>query len=212
MIALFTKEGTPDQWLVTDWSDLGKSAPPEARWHVKDGVLHGSQPRGTWLISEAEYEDFVLTFEWKLGERGNSGVALRAPLKGDPAFDGIEVQMVDPRYFPDGHVPTPSELTGSIYRAAAPSKQVFRPQDWNTYEITCAGPRLKVVLNGVVIQDMNLDEQISQPLRHDGSAASTLKDRPRRGHIGFQELSRGGGQVQIRKVQVKIVDPRGSIK
>ncbi len=38
--------------------------------------------------------------------------------------------------------------------------------------------------------------------RHDGSLAPPLKDRPRRGHIGFQELSRGESQVQIRGARI----------
>lgn len=202
-IELFPKDGVPEKWAVTEWSDLKKPAPEGVVWRVKDGVLHGSQPRGTWLMSEAEYDDFILTFDWKLGERGNSGVALRCPMQGDPAFDGLELQMVDPRYFPDGQAPQPDELSGSLYRAAAPKKQVFKPSEWNTYEITCRGPQVKVVLNGVLVQDVNLDEQTKRPQRHDGSLAPPLKERPRRGHIGFQELSRGESQVQIRGARLQ---------
>ena len=190
-------------WTVTDWSDLAQPAPEGARWQVENGVLHGSNPRGTWLVSKAEYSDFVLEFEWKLGERGNSGVALRSPLQGDPAFDGLEIQMVDPRYHPTDQKPQSNELTGSFYRAIAPSVQVFKPTDWNKYVITCRGPRIEVVLNGTTIQDVNLDEQTFQPERHDSSLAPPLKDRPRRGHIGFQELSRGGGHVEIRQVRLR---------
>ena len=205
-VELFLRDGVPEKWVVTEWSDLKKPAPEGVVWRVKDGVLHGSQPRGTWLMSEAEYDDFVFKFEWKLGERGNSGVALRAPMQGDPAFDGLELQMVDPRYFPEGQTAQPDELSGSLYRAAAPKEQAFRPTQWNTYEITCQGPRVKVVLNGVLVQDLNLDEQTKRPQRHDGSLAPPLKDRPRRGHVGFQELSRGENQVQIRGAQLRTLD------
>lgn len=205
-VDLFPREGSPEGWIVTEWSDLGRPAPAGVGWRVTEGVLHGSDPRGTWLISEAEYGDFELSFEWRLGERGNSGVALRSPLRGDPAFDGLELQMVDPRYFPDGQEAQPDELTGSLYRAVAPTQQAFRPTEWNTYEITCDGPRVRVVLNDVVIQDLNLDEQSKRPRRHDGSIAPPLKDRPRRGHLGFQELSRGGGHVEIRNVRLRSLE------
>ncbi len=206
VVDLFSQDGAPEGWVVTEWSDLKKPAPEGVAWKVKDGVLQGSNPRGTWLISEAEYGDFVLTFEWKLGERGNGGVALRAPMRGDPAFDGLELQMVDPRYYPSDQMAQPNELTASLYRAVAPTKQVFKPTEWNTYEITCQGAQVKVVLNGVLVQDLNLDEQTKKPERHDGSLAASLKDRPRRGHVGFQELSRGGGQVQIRKARLQSLD------
>ncbi|HEX5220459.1 MAG TPA: DUF1080 domain-containing protein, partial [Verrucomicrobiae bacterium] len=84
-----------------------------------------------------------------------------------------------------------------------PTQQVYRPTEWNRYEITLKGNRLKVVLNGTTIQDLNLDEHQEVVKRHDGSDASPIKDRPRKGHIGFQELSRGGDHVQIRNARIQ---------
>jgi hypothetical protein len=189
---------------VRAWNDVSQPPAQPAVWKVEDGVLRGGDPRGTWLMSEQEYGDFVLEFEFKLGERGNSGCALRAPLRGDPAFDGLELQMADLRYNPEAK---DSELTGGIYRAIAPKQQVYRPTEWNKYEITLQGPRLKVVLNGVLIQDVNLDEQRQVVKRHDNTEAPLVKNRPRRGHIGFQELSRGGSPVQIRGARIKVLGP-----
>lgn len=171
-------------------------------WTVKEGILNGSEPRGTWLLSEKEYGDFILEFDWRLGERGNSGVALRAPLHGDPAFDGMELQMVDPRYYPADMKLTAAELTGALYKAVAPTEQLFKPTDWNHYEITCKGPAVKVFLNGKTILDVNLDQELKPTQRHDGTDAPPLKARPRKGHIGFQELSRGGGHVEIRNAKI----------
>lgn len=199
---LFPEDGVPRGWTVRQWDDLRKPAAPGVVWKVEKGVLHGSEPRGTWLISEREYSDFMLEFEWKIGERGNSGTALRTPLAGDPAFDGLELQMVDPRYYPADMNVTPAELTGSLYKAVDPKKQVFKPTDWNQYQITCRGASVKVALNGETILEVNLDEQTRPTKRHDGSDAPPLKDRPRKGHIGFQELSRGGGHVEIRNARI----------
>jgi hypothetical protein len=96
-----------------------------------------------------------------------------------------------------------SEQTGGIYRAIAPRVQVYKPTEWNDYDITLQGSRLRVVLNGQVIHDVDLARESQVALRHDGSAAPLLKDRPRRGHIGFQELSREGGPVRIRNARIK---------
>lgn len=200
-VPLFAEEGPPAGWVVRQWDDLRKPAAEGVVWRVVDGVLHGSEPRGTWLVSEKEYGDFELQFEFKLGERGNSGCALRAPMFGDPAFDGMELQMADLRYNPEAK---DSELTGGIYRAIAPLKQVYKPTEWNRYEITLQGAQLKVVLNGELIQDVNLDQQRQEVRRHDGRLASPVKERPRRGHIGFQELSRGGDHVQIRAARIRV--------
>jgi Domain of Unknown Function (DUF1080) len=202
---LFPDEGVPKGWVVRAWDEVSKPAEQAAKWRVEKGILHGSEPRGTWLLSEQEYGDFILEFEWKLGERGNSGTALRAPFHGDPAFDGMELQMVDPRYYGDAKMPA-SELTGSLYKAVAPRAQLFKPEDWNKYQITCHAGSVKVMLNGQLILEVNLDEQNTPTKRHDGTDAPPLKDRPRRGHIGFQELSRGGGHVQIRNARIKVLD------
>ena len=67
---LFTADGEPEGWRVTLWSDVSKPPPPGATWTVEDGVLHGSTPRGSWLVSERKYGDFALEFEFKLGGTG----------------------------------------------------------------------------------------------------------------------------------------------
>lgn len=205
-VSLFPEDGIPKGWTVRKWNDLKDPADPGVVWTVKDGVLHGSEPRGTWLISEKEYGDFVLEFEWKLGERGNSGTALRTPLQGDPAFDGMELQMVDPRYYPSDMEVGAEELTASLYKAVAPKEQNFKPTDWNHYRITCRGAIVKVELNGKTVQDVNLEAQTKTTKRHDGTDAPPLKDRPRKGRIGFQELSRGGGHVEIRNARIQVLN------
>lgn len=196
----FTKDGPPKGWVVTEWNDLAKPAPDGVVWTVKDGVLTPGETRGTWLVSDKEYGDFVLEFEIKLTAVGNSGVALRTPMKGDPAFDGMELQVADFRYNTSAKK---SELTGGIYRAIAPKKQVYKPTEWNRFHIELKGTSLKVTLNDELIQDVDLS-QFSEPvMRHDGSLAPPIKDRPKRGHIGFQHLSRNNEPVQIRNVKLQ---------
>jgi len=199
---LFPADGKPSGWIIGAWDDVSKPVEGAPSWKVTGGVLEGGEPRGSWLLSPGEYGDFELEFEFKLGARGNSGCALRAPLRGDPAFDGLELQMADFRYNPEAKE---SELTGGLYRAVAPSKQVYRPTEWNRYRISCQGSRVRVELNGERILDVDLDGETELVKRHDGSDASALKDRPRRGHIGFQNLSRDGDPVRIRHARIKVL-------
>lgn len=204
-VDLFPEDGIPKGWVVRKWDDLKAPAAAAVVWKVEKGVLHGSQPPGTWLVSEKEYGDFILEFDWKLGQRGNSGVALRAPMSGDPAFDGLELQMLDPRYVPTNSPLGPAEVTGSLYRAVPPRVQAFQPLAWNHYRITCRGASVRVQLNGQSILDVNLDQELQPATRHDGTRARPVKDRPRRGRLGFQELSRDG-QVEIRNARIKVLD------
>jgi hypothetical protein len=205
-VPLFPKDGVVQDWLIRSWSDVNKPADPRTVWVVKDGILQGGEPRGSWLLSKQEYGDFILKFDFKLGPTGNSGCALRAPLFGDPAFDGMELQMADYRY---NTAAKDSELTGGLYRAIAPRKQVYQPTQWNSYVITLQGAHLNVTLNGEVIQDLNLEEQNQKVLRHNNQPCPPVKGRPRKGHIGFQELSRGAEHAQIRNARIKVLDASG---
>jgi hypothetical protein len=197
-VKLFPADGPPKGWVVTEWNDLAKKS--DVRWEVKDGVLTAGKQRGTWLVSEKEYGDFILEFEIKLTERGNSGVALRAPMKEDPAFDGMEFQVADFRY---NTAAKDSELTGGLYRAVAPSKQVYKPTEWNSVRIELKGTHLKATVNGEVIQDVDLAKFDQTVKRHDNTDAPPIKDRPRKGHIGFQHLSRNNEPVLIRGARIQ---------
>src|SRR6267143_1783370 len=65
IIQRLPKDGAPDGWRVRRWDDVSKPADDGVVWKVEGGILHGSNPRGTWLMSEKEYGDFVLAFEFK---------------------------------------------------------------------------------------------------------------------------------------------------
>lgn len=200
---LFPQDGVPQDWVVRAWDDVSKPGPTNSVWRVVGGVLTSEGARGCWLMWEREIGDFELEYEFKLGPRGNSGLALRAPMQGDPAFDGMELQMADFRYNPEAKE---AELTGGLYRALAPSSQVYRPEAWNRYQVSLIGTRLTVSLNGVRIQDVDLATQTAVVQRHDGRNVPPLKERPRRGHLGFQELSRGGDHVEIRGARIRIYE------
>ena len=195
---LFKEDGEPKGFKVTAWDDVSKPPPKDAKWLVKDGVLHGSNPRGTWLVSEREYGDFELELEFKIAEPGNSGIGLRFPPKGDPAFDGIELQIMGHTYRGNDKVPD-NEQTGGIYQLFTPKDlKAFKPAEWNKYHVVLKGPRLTVKLNDVLVQDVDLSQHTFKPQR-----GSPPAERPRKGHIGFQELSRGNTTVQLRNARIK---------
>src|SRR5947208_17130280 len=64
-------------WKVNEGGKLDK-------WGAQDGLLFTKGGGGGWLMTEKEYTDFELRLEFKVPERGNSGVALRSALKGAP--------------------------------------------------------------------------------------------------------------------------------
>lgn len=163
---------------------------------VENGVLVCPAGGGGNLFTEREYANFVLRFEFKLSEGGNNGIGIRAPLQGDAAFVGMEIQVLDdgaPRY--RGRL-KPAQYHGSVYDVF-PAKQGFsKPTgEWNQEEITADGRRIKVVLNGHVIVDAALDS-VTDPAvlkRHPGLARKS-------GHIGFLGH---GTRVEFRNIRVK---------
>ena len=53
------------------WCGVGamsdKPVDPKIKWTVTEGILHGSEPRGTWLISRRQYGDFILKIRLQVG-------------------------------------------------------------------------------------------------------------------------------------------------
>jgi len=171
-------------------------------WSVKDGLLYTKGSKAGWLMTEKEYDNFELRLEFKVSVNANSGVALRAPLTGEPADHGMEIQIIDD----DGPVyknPRPDQQTGSIYTLVPPSKRVTKPAgEWNQFRITCKGPRVMIELNGTQIVDANLDvlnEQHSK--QHGKKHPGLLRDK---GHLGLQSHTR---QVEFRKIEIKELPP-----
>jgi hypothetical protein len=124
--------------------------------------------------------------------KGNSGVGLRAPLTGDPAYQGMEIQILDDANYKNLR---PTQYTGSIYDVVGPSKNVTKPAgEWNQYVITAKGPKITVELNGTKIVDANLDDYKAE---HGKKHPGLLREK---GHIGLQSHD---GRVEFRNLYVK---------
>jgi hypothetical protein len=163
---------------------------------VEDGLLVCPANGGGNLFTAREYSDFVFRFEFRMQPGGNNGVGVRAPLQGDAAFAGMEIQLLD-----DGHSRykgrlKPTQYHGSIYDVIPARPGFLRPAgEWNEEEITADGRRIRVVLNGVIIVDADLDI-VKEPeilKRHPGLA------RPS-GHVGFLGH---GTRVEFRNIRIK---------
>jgi hypothetical protein len=175
------------------WQIVGKKGTGYA---VENGLLVCPADGGGNLFTTKEYSDFVLRFEFRLVEGSNNGIGIRAPLQGDAAYSGMEIQILDdgaPRY--QGRI-KPAQYHGSIYDVV-PAKQGFKKPtgEWNSEEITANGRLIKVVLNGTTIVDANLglvqDPEVLK--KHPGLARST-------GHIG---LLGHGTRVEFRNFRIK---------
>jgi hypothetical protein len=164
-------------------------------WGAEDGILYVQGTGGGWLMTEKEYADFDLQLEYKVPEKGNSGVALRSPMEGDPAYAGMEIQILDDVWHKANYKGLRrTQLTGSIYDVVPPSKEAIKPiGKWNKMHIIAKGRHVTVELNGTKIVDANLDDHKKRADKHPG----LLREK---GHLGLQSHD---GRVEFRNLYVK---------
>lgn len=149
------------------------------------------------LFTEKEYADFALRFEYRLTPGANNGIGIRAPLEGDAAYVGMEIQVLD------NTAPVYANLQkyqyhGSVYGVIPARREFAKPLgEWNEEEIWIQGTRIKVTLNGTVIVDGDIAEA-SKNGTLDHNQHPGLKNV--KGHIGFL----GHGSVlRFRNVRIK---------
>ncbi|HEV3137109.1 MAG TPA: DUF1080 domain-containing protein [Pirellulales bacterium] len=166
-------------------------------YSVEGGSLVCRENGGGNLFTTSEHADFSFRFDFKLSSDGNNGVGIRAPLKGDPAYLGMEIQILDDS---DDRYRTiqPWQAHGSIYGVAAAKRGFLKPVgEWNREEIIARGRQIAVILNGTTIVDANLDEA-AKPQTLDGKPHPGLaRDK---GHIGFLGH---GARIEFRNMRVK---------
>jgi hypothetical protein len=150
-------------------------------YDVVDGCLQCKSGRGGNLLTREEYDNFVARLEFKLPPGGNNGLAIRAPTKGDAAYEGIEIQVLDDTAskYKDLH---DYQFHGSLYGLAPATRGYLRPLgEWNYEEVTVDGDRVIVRLNGYEIVNADLAKLREKPAdgkKHPGAARTS-------GHFGF---------------------------
>jgi hypothetical protein len=219
---LFERPGlvtAADGWVVRRAGEVSNAPEFNMLWEVDTaGVLHSTGHysthkrwlTGTWLLSQKEYGDFILELDFRFtngGAMGNGGIALRAPLFGDPAYNGLELQIVDERYERSicPHAGA-AQFTGALYLLAAPQQLAYVPGEWNHYRIEMRGSKLEVWLNRKLVQDVDL-VTLTHPARKYGKGQEMLDatpgaQRPLRGHIGFQDACGEGEDLMFRNVRI----------
>ncbi len=143
-----TKAEAREGWLLLfDGKTLfGWEPHGEATWHVNDGALVGVGEKQGWLGTTTEFANFELRCRYRINQRGNSGIFLRA--KKDDALprEGYEMQICDDH---------PQSKTGSIrgkIRATYPDgSPPTRTGGWQDVRIRAEGEQLQVWLNGVQV-------------------------------------------------------------
>lgn len=179
---------------LTGWTLVGGKGPG---YVVENGTIVCPENGGGNLLTETEFSDFVLRVEFKLTPGGNNGIGIRAPLAGDIAYSGMEIQVLDQDNEKYKGRLQPWQHTGSVYNVipAADVKALKPVGEWNSYEITAKGPKIKIVLNGKTLVDGDLS-QVKDPeilKKHPGIQRTS-------GRVGFLGHNT---RVEFRNVRIR---------
>lgn len=183
--------------LSPETEKLGEHWRTSGNWALENGVATLTPRPGeegwsrfeAYLWSKKKYGDFLIEFDYKLQEHGNSGFYFRVGDRNDPVQQGIEVQLYE-----SASKPKDAKLTdhdaGGIIPGVPPKKRNSKPAgQWNTMRVKNVGGRLVVTLNGVVVNRVDLSQK-------------PFAERPREGWIGFQDHAM---PISLRNVRIREV-------
>lgn len=148
-------------------------------YEVVDGAIRCKPGRGGNLFTKERYADFTARLQFRLPPGGNNGLAIRFSGEGNPAFDAMEIQVLDDAH-PKYATLKEWQYCGSVYSLVAAHRGYVRPAgEWNFEEVTVQGSRVKVVLNGTTIIDTDVAKATpAEGKEHKGRSRTE-------GHFGF---------------------------
>lgn len=156
-----------------------------SHWKVEDGVIH-FDGKGENLQTAKDYGDFEFYVDWKIKEKGDSGIYLR----GNP-----QVQIWDSDHLAEGLKADWHTGSGGLWNNKKhPNKPLVKADnpvgEWNTFHITMKGDRVTVILNGKKVVDDTPLENYWEP----------NKPLPAKGPI---ELQNHGDELWFKNIYVK---------
>ena len=177
------------------------------------------------LLTEKEYENFVLRFEFMMPTNGNNGLGIRTPSADvDAAYYGMcELQLLDDggsAYY-DAEAKKdklrPYQYTGSVYGVSPSLRDNFdkqlgwkeknftgggsyvrKPGMWNFEEVKVIGSEIEVYLNGYLVTKCDVSKFKGDGDTPDGKSHPGLHNK--KGHIGWLGH---GHNVKWKNIRIK---------
>ena len=150
-----------DGKTLNGWHGYNKTGEIK-NWAIEDGAMvclgAAKDAAGGDIVSDKQYENFELNWEWKISKGGNSGVmyhVVEGTKYKSPYETGPEYQMIDDKDFPEKLEDW--QKTGADYAIyAANDKKKAKPVgEWNTSKIIFNNGHVEHWLNGEKIVEFD---------------------------------------------------------
>lgn len=192
-----------DGKTLAGWRGYKTQAAP-ASWKIVDGSLVSKPAEGEalgHLLTVEQFDDFELTFDWKMVAGGNSGVFYRVTETQENPWDsGPEYQVLDNTRHLDGHNPLAS--ASSCYAVYPPVSDLTKPVgEWNQSRIVAKGQHVEHWLKGekVVEYEMGNPDWIAH-VKTSRYWATPEWGRAAKGHFCLQDY---GIAIEFRNIKVR---------
>ncbi len=139
-----------DGQSLDGWKKFG-GQPTGAGWDIDDGAIHRVADRsiraGHIYWTARKFNDFELSWKWKISSGGNSGLKYRVKQYGN-RWLGCEYQLLDDQRHHNAR--DPKRSAGALYNLYAPrtDKQLKPVGQFNESRVVVVGSRIEHWLNG----------------------------------------------------------------
>jgi len=209
-----TEVTTEDEWIslfdgesLAGWHSYNKTEPVD-NWIIEDGALvclgAAEHDTGGDIVTDREFDNFELVWDWKLEGGSNSGVmyhVVEDPKYKGPYETGPEYQMIDDEGWP-GELEE-WQKTGADYamNLANDKKKVKPIGEWNNSKIVYDNGHVEHWLNGEKIVEFEVGTDEWNKEKEEGK----WKDFPdyasvKKGKIALQDH---GKKAYFKNIKIK---------
>jgi Domain of Unknown Function (DUF1080) len=187
------------------WRGFKKATFPTTGWLIEGGALKhaatGGQPAGGDIITIDTFDDFELSFEWKVAPGANSGVKYLVTEEREGPI-AHEYQIIDDAKHPDAQI-GPHRTSAALYDVIpAPASKPLKPAgSFNHGQILVSGMQVEHWLNGTKV----IEYELGSPALKAAKAKSKFVDvagwgEKLKGHILLQDH---GDEVWFQNIKIR---------
>ncbi|WP_229313014.1 3-keto-disaccharide hydrolase [Larkinella terrae] len=197
-----------DGKTLTGWHTYLKPGQPASdKWQVEDGAITLASRGGGDLVTDKEFTNYELELEWKISEKGNSGIIYR--VHEDPKYKasyqtGPEMQVLDNERHPDAKAGKNGNRTsGSLY-------DLLPPSDFSAQKVAGEWNKVKLVVNNGTVEHYLNGKKVVEYKTSGPEWDKMVSESKFKGWEGFNKFNTGhialqdhGDKVWYRNIRIK---------